>query len=48
MNPSFKLEQKLGSGSVKVSLRNLSNGSYMHRLLAAEQLIDTKRLQFEK
>jgi hypothetical protein len=41
---SFKLEPKSGNGSVKVSLGNLSSGTYLYTLVAGERIIDTKRL----
>ena len=45
---SFKLDPKAGNGSIKVSLGDLSSGTYMYTLVAGERIIDTKRLQILK
>lgn len=45
---SFKLEPKMGNGSVKVSLGSLASGTYFYTLVAGERVIDTKKLQIIK
>jgi hypothetical protein len=45
---AYKLESKLGAGSVKVSLGELSSGTYLYTLTAGGHVVDTKRLQIVK
>lgn len=45
---SHNLEQKVGSGSIRLSLDGLANGTYMYSLIVDNKVIDTKRLQIIK
>jgi hypothetical protein len=45
---SVKLDTKKGAGSVKISLGDLANGTYLYTLVAGERVIDSKRLQIVK
>lgn len=45
---AYKLESKLGAGSVKVSLGELSSGTYLYTLTVGGHVVDTKRLQIVK
>lgn len=45
---TVKLDTKKGAGSIKLSLGEFSNGTYLYTLVAGEQVVDTKRLQIVK
>lgn len=45
---SFSLQPTKGNGSVKVSLGNLTDGTYLYSLIVDGKVIDTKRLQILK
>ncbi|MFN5847305.1 MAG: tail fiber domain-containing protein, partial [Chitinophagales bacterium] len=45
---TIKLARKAGHGSLKVSLGNLANGTYLYSLVIDGKVIDTKRMQIVK
>lgn len=45
---SITLENKIGNGSVKITLGELAAGTYLYTLTAGGRVIDTKRLQILK
>jgi len=45
---SYKLNHKIGEGSIKVSLGDFSNGTYIYSIVAGERVIDSKKLQILK
>jgi hypothetical protein len=45
---TVKLDTKKGAGSIKISLGELANGTYLYTLVAGERVVDTKRIQIVK
>jgi hypothetical protein len=45
---TIQLDRKAGHGSLKVSLGNLANGTYLYSLVIDGKVIDTKRIQIVK